>query len=149
MLQPPVKLDDLMKEWSQDKVIDPTAMEKETLKISHLHGKYLNVRTYHHTLQRKLEIEYKSMKALREDYYHSYLTQEELEARGWDPIQQTLSNPQIARKLESDDELNKLLLRRELHESIVFYCDQVLKSLNSRTWDVGNFIKYRQMMDGK
>ena len=32
MLKPPVTLDTLMKEWSQDKIVDGTELEKEILK---------------------------------------------------------------------------------------------------------------------
>ena len=145
MLKPPVTLDALMKEWSQDKIVDGTELEKEILKISYLHGKYLNIMSYHRVLFRKMETDYKVSKGLREDYYHGYLTKEEMDERGWDPIQHVLSNPQIARKLDTDSELNKLLLKRIAHGEIVEYCEDVLKSLNSRTWDLGNVIKYRQL----
>ena len=145
MLQPPVSLNDLMKEWSQDKIVDGTELEKEILKISHLHGKYLNIMSHHRILFHKMEADYKMLKGLREDYYQGHLTKEEMEERGWEPIQHVLSNPQIARKLDTDGELNKLLLKRIAHGEIVEYCEDVLKSLNSRTWDLGNVIKYRQL----
>ncbi len=108
-MKPPVTIEILMSSWTEDSVIDSTSMEKELLKISHLHGKYLNVMSYHR----------------------------DLEERGWEPMQHVLSNPQIARKLETDAELNKLLLKKVAHEEIVSYCENVLKSLHSRTWDLG------------
>ena len=145
MIKPPVTLDTLMKEWSEDKIVDGTEIEKEILKISFLHGKYLNIMSHHRVLCRKMETDYKLMKGLREDYYQGHLTKEEMEERGWEPIQHVLSNPQIARKLDTDGELNKLLLKRIAHGEIVEYCEDVLKSLNSRTWDLGNVIKYRQL----
>ena len=145
MLQPPVSLNDLMKEWSQDKIVDGTELEKEILKISHLHGKYLNIMSHHRILFHKMEADYKMLKGLREDYYQGHLTKEEMEERGWEPIQHVLSNPQVARKLDTDTELNKMLLKRVAHGEIVEYCQDVLKSLNSRTWDLGNVIKYRQL----
>lgn len=148
-LKPPVNIDDLMKEWSEDTGIDSTSMEKELLKISHLHGKYLNIMSYHRHLIRKMEADYKMLKGLREDYYQGHLTQEECDERGWDYMQHVLSNPQIARKLETDKELNKLLLKKVVHEEIVTYCESVLKSLHNRTWDLGNFVKYLQMTSGK
>jgi hypothetical protein len=92
-----------------------------------------------------MEADYKMMKGLREDYYQGHLTKEEMEERGWEPIQHVLTNPQVARKLDTDSELNKLLLKRVAHGEIVEYCQDVLKSLNSRTWDLGNVIKYRQL----
>ena len=148
-MKPPVNIDSLMKEWSQDSGIDSTAMEKELLKISHLHSKYLNIMSYHRHLVRKMEADYKMMKGLREDYYQGHLTKEELDERGWEPMQHVLTNPQIARKLETDSELNKLLLKKIAHEEIVSYCESVLKSLNNRTWDLGNYTKYLQLTSGR
>lgn len=145
MLLPPVSLNDLMREWSLDKIVDGTELEKEILKISYLHGKYLNIMSHHRVLFHKMEADYKMMKGLREDYYQGHLTKEEMEERGWEPIQHVLTNPQVARKLDTDSELNKLLLKRVAHGEIVEYCQDVLKSLNSRTWDLGNVIKYRQL----
>lgn len=148
-MKPPVNIESLMKEWSQDSIVDSTAMEKELIKISHLHSKYLNIMSYHRHLVRKMETDYKMMKGLREDYYQGHLTKEELEERGWEPMQHVLTNPQIARKLETDSELNKLLLKKIAHEEIVSYCESVLKSLNNRTWDLGNYTKYLQLTSGR
>jgi hypothetical protein len=148
-MKAPVNIESLMKEWSQDSIIDSTAMEKELLKISHLHSKYLNIMSYHRHLVRKMETDYKLMKGLREDYYQGHLSQEDLLERGWEPMQHVLTNPQIARKLETDSELNKLLLKKIAHEEIVSYCENILKSLHNRTWDLGNYTKYLQLTSGR
>lgn len=149
MIKAPVSIETLMKEWSEDTIIDSTSMEKELLKISHLHSKYLNIMSYHRHLVRKMEADYKMLKGLREDYYQGHLTKEELEERGWEPCQHLLTNPQVARKLETDSELNKMLLKKVAHEEIVSYCETVLKSLHNRTWDLGNYVKYVQLTSGK
>ena len=75
-------------------------------------------------------------------------TKEELDEYGWEQCQLNLSNPAVTRKLDTDPELNKLLLKKIAHEEIVTYCENVLKSLNNRSWDLGNFIKYRQLVSG-
>ena len=149
-MKPPVTIDLLMEEWSNDKVIDSTSMEKELLKISHLHGKYLNIMSYHRHFLRKLEIDYKNFRGLREDYYHGRLSKEELDEHGWEQYQIDLkSNPAVARKLDTDPELNKMILKKVAHEEIVSYCENVLKSLHNRTWDLGNFVKYQQLTSGR
>lgn len=148
-MKPPITIDILMSSWSEDSIIDSTSMEKELLKISHLHGKYLNVMSHHRHLVRKMEADYKLLKGLREDYYQGHLTQEDLIKYNWEPMQHVLSNPQIARKLETDSELNKLLLKKIAHEEIVSYCENVLKSLHNRTWDLGNYVKYLQLSSGR
>lgn len=148
-MKAPVTIDVLMKEWSTDSTIDSTSMEKELLKISHLHGKYLNVMSYHRHLIRKLEADYKILKGLKEDYYAGRLSEEELKEHNWEPMQFVLSDPKIARKLETDRELINILLKKVAHEEIVSYCENVLKSLHSRTWDLGNYVKYQQLTLGK
>jgi hypothetical protein len=104
--------------------------------------------SYHRHLVRKIEADYKLMKGLREDYYQGHLTQEECDERGWDYMQHVLSNPQIARKLETDKELNKLLLKKVVHEEIVFYCESVLKSINNRSWDLKTYVEYLKYTKG-
>jgi hypothetical protein len=148
-MKAPVTIDSLMTEWSNDSQIDSTSMEKELLKISHLHGKYLNIMSFHRHMVRKMEADYKMLKGLREDYYQGHLSKDELDERGWEPYQNVLSNPQVARKLDTDAELNKMLLKKVAHEEIVSYCENVLKSLHSRTWDLGNYVKYQQLVSGK
>lgn len=148
-MKPPVNIDDLMKEWSEDKVIDPSAMEKELLKISYLHGKYLNILSYHRQLLRKIELKYKEMKSLREDYFMGRLTKEEMDERGWEYIQEVNSIPKTAKLMEGDPVLTKILLKRIAEEEIVEYCTSVLKSLNNRTWDLRAFVDYKRFTDGK
>jgi Recombination, repair and ssDNA binding protein UvsY len=148
-MKAPVNIDDLMKEWSSDSYIDSTSMEKETLKISYLHSKYLNIMSYHRHVIRKLEADYKIKKGLKEDYYAGRLSQEELEEYGWEPCQFVLSDPKVARKIETDKELINMLLKKVAHEEIVSYCEMVLKSLHNRTWDLGNYVKYQQLTLGK
>jgi hypothetical protein len=51
-------------------------------------------------------------------------------------------------KLSTDPHLTKILLKKVVHEEIVAYCETVLKSLNNRTWDLGNYVKYLQYTKG-
>jgi len=148
-MKPPVNIENLMSEWSRDTNIDSTSMELELLKISHLHGKYLNVMSYHRHLIRKMEADYKIMKGLKEDYYAGRLDEEELQKRGWEPMQFVLSDPKIARKLETDKDLNNLLLKRVAHEEIVEYCTSVLKSIHNRSWDLKTYCDYVKFTAGK
>jgi hypothetical protein len=148
-MKPPVHIEALMTEWSEDSIIDATAMEKETLKISNLHSKYLNIMSYHRHMVRKLEADYKALKSLKEDFFDGHLTLEEIEKQGWDPAELLHIKGNRNRKLDSDRQLNNLLLKKVSHEEIVTYCETVLKSLHNRSWDIGNYIKYRIHMDGK
>ena len=148
MLKPPVSIETLMKEWSEDTKIDPTSMDVETLKISFLHSKYLNIMSYHRHMVRKIESDYKARKTIKEEFYDGHLTEEEIQANKLDP-HDLLSKGTRNRKIEIDKELANILLKKVAHEEIVSYCESVLKSLNNRSWDLGNFIKYKIHTDGK
>lgn len=142
MLRPPVNIDNLMSEWSNDSIIDSSSIEKETLKISSLHSKYLNIMSYHRHCVRKLETDYKILKDVKSDYYNGRLSYDELKERNWEPLQNKYTNREIEEKMQGDINLNKLLLKKVSHEEIVSYCEYVLKSLNSRTWDLKNYVEY-------
>lgn len=138
-----------MQEWSEDSNVDGTEIQLEALKISSLHGKYLNIMSFHRHFARKMEIDYKNMKGVREDYYKGHLTKEECDERQWEYNQHRYTIQEITRKLETDPILNNLLMKRIAHEEIVSYCESVLRSLNNRTWDIGNYIKAIQLSSGK
>jgi len=147
-MKPPVNIEDLMKEWATDSYIDSSAMEIETLKTPKLHSKYLNIMSFHKHIIHKLDAEYKIKKGIKEDYYAGRLSEEELKEHGFEPMQFVLSEPKIARKIESDKELIQILLKKTAHNEIVLFCESVLKSLHSRTYDLGNYIKYQQLILG-
>ena len=149
MLKPPVTIETLMKEWSQDSHVDPSAMEVELLKISFLHSKYLNIMSHHRHIIRKLEKDYKDLKSLKDDYFHGHLNDpDHLAELGWEPMQHVHSNPKILRMLETDPDLTKILLKKTAHEEIVLYCESVMKSLNNRSWDLRNYIEYLKYTKG-
>jgi hypothetical protein len=150
-MKPPVNIEALMTEWSKDTVIDSASMEKETLKISYLHSKYLNIMSYHRHMIRKVDADYKDMKEIRRDYYLGNADQETLVKYGWDQYQ---GNPLTMRtaqeeKLSTDPILTKILLKKGGHEEIVSYCELVMRSLNNRTWDLKNFMEYLKYSKGQ
>ena len=87
-MKPPVKLDELREQWySKDSIIDESEPGKELIRISSLHGKYLNILSYHRMLARKYVKDYEKMKLIKTEYYLGELSYEELKERGWEPEQ--------------------------------------------------------------
>jgi hypothetical protein len=150
-MKPPVTIDSLMSEWSKDTNIDPSSMEKELLKISYLHGKYLNIMSYHRHVIRKLDAEYKDMKEIRREYFLGHAGQDTLEKYGWEQYQ---GNPITMRtsqeeKLSTDPILSKILLKKGAHEEIVSYCELVMRNLNNRSWDLKTYVEYLKYTNPK
>ena len=50
--------------------------------------------------------------------------------------------------IESDEDINKIEHKISYLETVVKYLDGVLKSINSRGWDIKNAISWRQFESG-
>lgn len=141
------KLDELLNMWAKDSVIDRTEPGKELINIPQLHSKYLNILSRHRLLAKEAEFKYNKMKKVKWEYYTGKLDDEQLEQYGWQPFPFVLKS-EITTYFESDEDLNKLIAQKMLHEEIVDVCQSILKELNSRTFQLRDFITWEKFIQG-
>lgn len=141
------KLDDLLVMWEKDAEIDRTEPGKALLDIPKLHSKYLNILSSHRLLIRDAEFKYNRMKKIKWEYYTGKLDQDDLKKYGWEPFPFTLKSD-ITTYLESDEDLNKYLAQKRMHEEIVEVCQSIMKELNSRTFQLRDFIQWERFIQG-
>ena len=141
------KLDEVLQMWIADSNIDRTEPGKALIDIPKLHSKYLNILSSHRLLAKEAEFNYNKWRKLKWEYYTGRLDEEELERRGWDPFPYTLKS-EINTYLEADEGINKYLAKKLLHEEIVEVCQAILKELNSRTFQLRDFIAWERFIAG-
>ena len=141
------KLDELLEMWKKDAEIDRTEPGKALLDIPKLHSKYLNILSRHKLLQKECEFKYSRMKKIKWEYYTGKMDQDDLAKYGWEPFPYTLKS-EINTYLEADDDVNKYLAKKLLHEEIVEVCQAILKELNNRTWELRSFIDWEKFIQG-
>jgi hypothetical protein len=141
------QIDDLLEMWRQDCDIDRTEPDKEILNIPKLHSKYLNVLSRHRLLSKDAEFKYNKMKKLKWEYYTGKLDDDQLEEHGWKPFPFILKSD-ITTYLDSDEDLNKYLANKALHDEIVDLCTIILKELNSRTFQLRDYISWQKFIQG-
>ena len=141
------QLDDLLEMWRQDSDIDRTEPGKALLDIPKLHSKYLNILSKHRLLSKEAEFKYNRMKKLKWEYYTGKLDDDDLKKHGWEPFPFVLKSD-ITTYLESDEDLNKYLASKILHDEIVDVCGTILKELNSRTYQLRSFIDWEKFIQG-
>ena len=141
------KLDDLLEEWRKDSDIDRTEPGKELLKIPKLHSKYLDILSKHRLLSKESEFKFNKMKKLKWEYYTGKLDNDELSKHGWEPFPFVLKSD-ITTYLESDDDLNRYQAQKIMHDEIVEVCNAILKELNSRTFQLRDFIAWERFIQG-
>ena len=141
------KLDDLLAMWTKDSEIDRTEPGKALLDIPKLHSKYLNILSNHRLLIRECEFKYNRMKKIKWEYYTGKMDDEALKKHGWEPFPYILKSD-ITTYMEADEDMNRYLAQKMLHEEIVEVCNSILKELNSRTYQLRSFIDYEKFING-
>jgi hypothetical protein len=149
-MKPPVTIDSLHEEWAKDAVIDETEPARSLAKVASLHAKYLHILSHHNLIVKKLMNDYTRLKKLKYEYYSGDLNNpEDLKEYGWQPIPKKILRPEIPMYLDSDDDLNTILIKKILHQEIVDTCTSILKEINNRTWQLKTYMDWERFTSGK
>ena len=141
------RLEDLLEMWRKDSIIDRTEPGKELRNIPQLHSKYLNILSKHRMLSKEAEFKYNKMKKLKWEYYTGKLDDDQLKKYGWEPFPFVLKS-EITTYLESDDDINKYIVNKVIHDEIVEVCQSIMKELNGRTFQLRDFIQWERFIQG-
>ena len=141
------QIEELLEMWRKDSDIDRTEPGKALLDIPKLHSKYLNILSRHRLLSKESEFKYNKMKKLKWEYYTGKLDKDQLEKHNWQPFPFVLKSD-ITTYLESDEDINKHIAQKIVHDEIVDACQSILKELNSRTYQLRDFIAWERFIQG-
>lgn len=144
-----MNIDQLLEMWTEDAKIDDTKLNEELARTSNLHAKYIKIRTHNNLHVKKLQIEYTTRRKIKQDYFSGDLNNpEDLERYKLEPLQKKVYKPAMNSALDSDDELNRILIKKIIYEEIVDTCDSILKEINNRTYQLGNLVKWQIYLNG-
>lgn len=141
-------LEQILKYWEKDSIMDQTEPSKELLRIPILHSKYLNILTKHKIASKKAHFDYLRMRKVKWEYFTGKMSQEELEQYGWEPFQFALKSD-INTYLEADGDLIKLLEKKVYHEEVISVIESVMAELKQRTWQLRDFISWEKFVNGQ
>jgi len=144
-----MKLTDLQEMWATDCKINESNLGQESINTPNLHAKYLNLLSSTKLNMRKAESDYLNCRRKKYRYYRGEMTQAELEEEGWDQWQgnKPLKN-EMDEYLQVDPDLIKYMDKVEYYKTVSFQLEQILRSLNSRTWDIKNSIEWTKFTNG-
>jgi hypothetical protein len=141
------QIEELLEEWRKDSDIDRTEPGKALLNIPKLHSKYLNILSRHRLLSKESDFKLNKMRKLKWEYYTGKLDADDLKKYGWEPFPFVLKS-EISTYLESDEDINRFLAQKALHEEVVDICQSIMKELNSRTFQLRDFIQWERFIQG-
>ena len=96
---------------------------------------------------KKANFDYLRLKKIKWEYYTGKLSREELEEHGWEQFKFTLKSD-ITTYLESDSDLIRLLEKKMYHEEVIIMIESIMKELNSRTYQLKDFIAWEKFING-
>lgn len=144
-----MKLSEIQEEWKKDSVIQEMDLGRESLKTPTLHAKYLTFLSNAKLRLRKEEGKYFNVRKMKYRYFRGEMSREELEEYGWS---QYLGNKPLKNEmdefLQCDDDLNQCLDNVEYLKTCIYTLEQIIRSINSRTWDIKSAIEYIKFTNG-
>lgn len=144
-----MKLQEIQNMWAEDCKVDQTNLGRSAARVPELHAKYLNMLTSVRLQFRKAEADYLRLRKLKFRYYRGELSKEELTELGWD---QYLNNRPLKNEMDevmtTDDDIIQITDKVEYIKTVLYQLEQILKSINSRTWDVKSAIEWYKFTNG-
>jgi len=144
-----MKLTQIQEEWQKDSKINELELGREAVKVPTLHAKYLNILSNTKLQQRKAESDYNNLRRVKYRYYRGELSRDELEDLGWP---QYMGNKPLKNEMDEflicDEDLNTLQDKIEYCKTVTYTLEQILRSINSRTWDIKSAIEWNKFTNG-
>lgn len=142
-------LEQILKHWDSDSVIDSTEPGRELLKIPTLHNKYLKILVKHRLAVKKINFDYSKLRKIKEEYYNGSLSKEELDEYGWEPFLLNIKTKMgVEKYLESDTDLIRILEKKIHHDEAISVCESILQELKSRTFQLRDYISWERFIGG-
>lgn len=144
-----MKLTDIQEEWVKDSTIDETNLGRESIRVPTLHAKYLTYLSKVKLQLRKAESDYYNTRRLKYRYYRGEMSREELATLEWEQFQgnKPLKN-EMDEFLQCDSDLIELQDKVEYFKTVIYTLEQVLRSINSRTWDIKTAVEWTKFTNG-
>ena len=138
-------LDELEMEVYLALKVNDEQLDTEALKNQELYAKYLDHKSRFELLLHKAKGDYKKMYREKWEYYGG---KADAKVYATKPFDLKVLKTDLSIYIESDEDIIKIEHKISYLETVIKYLDGVLKSINSRGWDIKNAISWRQFESG-
>ena len=138
-------LEELQQLVDKDFKLDDTELDAESIKIPLLHNKYLQHFNKFSLLLKKAEYEHKALIRQKWEYYTGKADPSVYQEKLFD-IKVLQADVHIY--MDSDDELQRADQKTAYLNQVVKYLEQVLRSINNRTFLIKNAIEWKKFTSG-
>lgn len=142
-------LDELNAEWENDCQIDETDLGRASARTPLLHSKYIYKLGTAKLRLRRFTAKFLALRRDKIRYYKGEMTREELNEKGWMQYQGVKPlKSEMNEILLVDEDLIDAESKVNYCETVVAYLESIMKSINTRTWDIKNSIEWNKIQNG-
>jgi hypothetical protein len=143
-----MNIEEIVSYWDKDSKIDETELGGEAIKIPKLHNKYLKIYMGERVSLFKMKGMRNKLKKVLVEYYLGELDRDELEELDRDPFYKKLLKNEVENYIESDDLYIETNLKVAMQQEKVDYLDSIIKSLNSRNFQIKSALDWLRFTQG-
>ena len=109
----------------------------------------MRIITEENSILSKLMYAHKMMERDKFEYYTGKMCNEDLQERGWEPLNLKIMKNDVPRYIESDKEIIRHLMKISDYREKVGLLKTIIDSVNSRSFIITNAIKWKKFISGE
>ena len=141
-------IENIYEMWSEDSNIDTLALDEESLKIPVLHSKYVRLLTDERRHLNKMKETHNILKRDKIEYYSGKMCEEDLEERGWKPLDVRILKSDVPKYVEGDKAIVRHLIQISEQNEKVQLLVSILDTIKWRSQQIKNAIEWRKFLGG-
>lgn len=141
-----MKLEQVLDEWAKDSYLPSNNLDEASRETPKLHAKYLAMLSNSKLRLKKAEMDQKSLLKQKWLYYNGKMSQEEIEATGWDydPFNGLkIMKGEMDYYYDSDKEIQESELKIQYLKTLIDTLKEIVDTLKWRHQTIGNMIKWK------
>ena len=144
-----MNIEEIQDAWEADSAIDDNYLGEASTNTPKLHAKYIKLLIGTKLKHTKYKTDYNVVRKNKFRYYRGELSRQELQDLGWEQWQgvKPLKN-EMDEFLSGDDDLNKMGVRIEYLEAMIYLLESILGQIRSRDYQIKNGIQWKTFLAG-
>lgn len=146
-----MNIEQIMQQWQEDCVIDKNNLDEVSRQTPMLHAKYLQMLSEAKLRLKQAEMKQKTLLKDKWLYYNGKMSQEQIEAKGWDydPLDGLkIMKGEMNYYYDSDKEIQESELKIQYYKTCIDTLTDIVDSLKWRHQTIGNIIRWRIFESG-
>lgn len=146
-----IDLENVLKEWESDSIIDDRHLDEEGKKGAKLHSKYLRLYSVAKLQLKRVEMEQKSLLKDKWLYYNGKMDSGQIEERGWDydPFNGLkILKTDMDRYYDADVDIQKSIEKVEYWKTVTDTLKEILESVKWRHQTIRNILDWKKFEAG-